>query len=120
LEVEMNPSLPRDFYTWESLGTLAIAAGAVLVVSNTLRTLFRVDSPWIPFGVSVVLAVLGAHAAGGLTTAPGWILALLNACLLFCTATGANQTLVAAASRRGGERRVEGERGVGWLSSWLR
>lgn len=117
----MNPeSLPQDYYTWESLRTLAIAAGAVIVVSNTLRTLLKFDSPWVPFLVSVGLTVFGAYSAAKLESAPDWIITLLNSCLLFCTATGANQGLVAARPRVEGEQRPYGRRPVRWLSPWLK
>lgn len=112
-------SLPQEYYTWESLGTLAIAAGAVIVVSNTVRTLLKFDSPWIPFITSVGLTVFGAYSANRLDTAADWVISLLNSCLLFCTATGANQTLVAAKPTPVGVQRPYGRRPVKWLSSWL-
>lgn len=111
---------PQDYYTWKSLGTLAIAAGAVLVVANTLRTLFRVDSPWVPFLVALGLTVFGAYSAGALQSPSDWVLAMLNSCLLFCTATGANHGLVAVRPRVEGEPRPYGRRPVRWLSPWLK
>ena len=111
---------PQEFYTWSSLGTLAIAAGAVIVASNTLRTLFKIDSPWIPFAVSLIITAAGAYAASKLKTPPDWVLTILNACLLFCTATGAQQGLVAAKPRPEGEPRPYGSHPVKWLTPWFK
>jgi hypothetical protein len=113
-------SLPQDYYTWQSLGTLAIAAGAVVVASNTLRMLLKIDSPWVPFLVSLGLTLFGAYSAGQLASAPDWVIAVLNSCLLFCTATGANHGLVAAKPRLEGEQRPYGRRSVNWLSPWFK
>ena len=116
----MLESLPKDYYTWESLGTLAIASGAVVVVANTLRTLLKLDSPWVPFLVSLILTLVGAYTASKLASLQGWLIALLNSCLLFCTATGANQGLHAAKPRLEGTPQPFGRRPVKWLSPWLR
>lgn len=116
----MDPQSLQEYYTWKSLGTLAIAAGAVIVASNTFRTLLKIDSPWVPFVVSVGLTVIGAYSAAKLKSAPDWIITFLNSCLLFCTATGANQGLVAARPRAEGELRPYGRRPVKWLSPWLK
>ena len=111
---------PQEFYTWGSLGTLAIAAGAVIMVSNTFRTLLKIDSPWIPFVISLGITLIGAYSASKLKTAPEWVITLLNSCLLFCTATGANHGLVAAKPRVEGEQRPYGRRPVKWLSPWFK
>jgi len=113
-------SMPQDYYTWSSLRTLAIAAGAVVVVSNTLRTLLKLDTPWIAFGISLLLIYIGAYSTGHLSTASDWALSFLNACLLFCTATGANQAFVAAKPRMKGKPTPYGRRPVKWLSAWFK
>jgi len=116
----MNPQSLQEYYTWQSLGTLAVAAGAVVVVSNTLRTLLKLDSPWVAFVVSLGLTLSGAYSASKLHSLPEWVIAFLNACLLFCTATGANQGLHAAKPRLEGEQRPYGRQPVKWLSPWFR
>jgi len=117
----MEPqSLPQAYYTWESLGTLTIAAGAVLVASNTIRTLLKLDSPWVPFLMALGLTLFGAFSANRLHSVSEWVLGVLNACLLFCTATGANHGLVAAKPRLEGEAKPYGRRSVPWLSPWFK
>lgn len=111
-------NLPQDFYTWQSLATLAVASGAVVIVSNTVRTLGNLDSPWVPFTVSAALTLVGAGSAHQLGTAPDWIIAVLNSCLLFCAATGANQTLIAS-KPAALEQRSYGRNHVGWFTPWL-
>jgi hypothetical protein len=115
-----SQSLPDAYYTWQSLGTLAIAAGAVIVASNTIRTLLKLDSPWVPFLVALGLTMFGAFSSHQLNAVSDWVLAALNSCLLFCTATGANHGLVAAKPRLEGEVRPYGRRKVTWLSPWFK
>lgn len=104
------------YYTWDSLQTLAIATGAVIVVSNTVRMLVNVDSPWIPFLVAVALTVGGGVAGGHVGSVSDGLLAFLNACLLFCTAAGANKTLLKIRAPR---KPALSARPVTWLSDWL-
>lgn len=120
LVLETQQTSQQDFYTWESLGTLAIAAGAVVVVANTARTLLRVASPWVPFLISLLVTLAGAYGASRLESLPDWVIVILNSCLLFCTATGANQALNAAAPQAEGEARPYGKLHIKWLSPWFR
>ena len=105
--------------TWASLGTLAGAAVAVVVVANTVRKLTNWDSPWIPFIVSVLLVVGTTLPTGRLKEFTDWLLAGLNACLLFCTATGLNDQAVVVKIKVAGALRPFGARTVKWLQPWL-
>lgn len=111
---------PQNFYTWPSLGALTIAAGAVIVVANTVRTLLKLDSPWVAFVASAGIVFFGAFTSARLIGVPDYAIAFLNSCLLFCTATGANQALVAAKPQPEGKPRPYGRRPVKWLSPWIR
>jgi hypothetical protein len=76
------------FLDGQTLAVLSGASLAVTVFTNTVHALTKRSSPWIPFVASVVIVV-----AVALSTAPArepmtWLLALINACLLFCTAAG--------------------------------
>jgi hypothetical protein len=109
-----------NYFTWAGLGTLAGAVAAVVVVSNTLRVLIKVDSPWIAFVVSLLMVYGFAIVNHQLGSIAGYIISFLNSCLLFCSATGANQSAVAAGTRRAGDPEAFGSRPVRWLQPWFR
>ena len=116
----MEPASSQDFYTWSALGTLAGASGAVIVVSNTVRKLAKWDSPWAPFICSLLVVLGGGFQSGALSSFGDYALAALNACLLFCTATGINQAMLELKPVPEGEMRPYGRRQVPWLSPWLK
>lgn len=108
-----------QYMTWTSLGTLTGAVVAVVVVGNTARTLLKWDSPFVAFAVSLVIVYGTAYRAGALAAMDDWAIAFLNACLLFCTATGANDAAVAAKPKPAGQAKAYGARPVTWLQPWL-
>ena len=109
-----------EFFTWTSLGTLAGASAAVIVVTNTLRKAANLTWPILPLLVALIV-VYGMAAYGGqLNILSGWGLAFLNSCLLYCSATGANETLVEVSKGKIPGAEQHGLKPVGLLSSWLR
>lgn len=115
----MDPSLPAQYMTWSSLGTLAGAAGAVVAVANTARKLVKIDHPVVPFLVSLLVVYGVAFKGQQLSGIEDWIIGFLNGCLLFCTATGANDTLVAVSPKPVEQAKAFGARPVKWLQPWL-
>lgn len=110
----------QEFFTWTSLGTLAGASAAVVVVTNTVRKVIGLATPLIPFIVSLLITIGGAYQAGAMHGAGAWGIAFLNACLLFCTATGAQEVVVEAVTpREPEEAKVHARRRIKWLSSWI-
>jgi hypothetical protein len=116
-------NIVNNFFTLASLGTLAGASGAVVVVANTYRTLTRTNSVYPPFVVALAVALLGAHYSGKLGGIDEYAIAILNACLLFCTALGMNGSIVGIRNRtrspRGGVK-PHGGQPVAWLSPWIK
>jgi hypothetical protein len=115
------------FFELGSLATLYVATIAVVVCSNTTRRLTGWVTIWIPFLWALLVVLVGAHYSGKLSNAGEFLVALVNSCLLFSCATGANETVVAipvaveSAKKRESIRRP---RGFGtsrprWLSSWF-
>lgn len=100
-------AVPHEFLTPAALGNFATAATAVIAVSCVMRHLCHSDQPAITFMVALVVAYLSAGAAGTLTIVPwqdipgpnffsaalAWFLPILNACLLFMAALGAERVL---------------------------
>jgi hypothetical protein len=105
-----------DFFTAKALGTFTGASVATVIVSNTVRVLIGKDWRFIPFVVALVFAYAASRIVGDPHTFPDYLLVLLNGCLLFCTAIGANDVLVAQAQPDGIRR--QSARRVRWLQSW--
>jgi hypothetical protein len=113
--------MPADFFTWATLGTLAAASGAVVVVSNTVRRFTRLTGPVVPFVVSLLITFGGGARSHALGNWSDWVLTFLNSCLLFCTATGAQETVVAGAQgQTPNTLQPQGARRTPFWSSWVR
>jgi hypothetical protein len=82
------PDTPVDqFYTWESLRTLAGATGGTFAVTNALSTAFDFSPKWLGLAVAQAICV-GTLAYIGRLRAD-WPVAVLNGCLVFLSAAGA-------------------------------
>lgn len=84
----MNDLGTAEFISKDAILTFGGASLAVTVITNAARMLLKTTSPWVGFLVSVAIVYGGAYATNQLTTPVSWILALVNTCLLFCTAAG--------------------------------
>lgn len=110
----------REFFTVSSIATLAGASAAVVVVTNTLRKLFGVHPLKTCAAVSLVVVFTGAYAAGALLSVLGFVLAFVNACLLFCTVIGMQEFVAGAGKRRVARpTRPHGSAPVRFFASWL-
>ena len=77
-----------QFLDGSALAVLSGASLAVTVITNTMHTLLKRSSPWIPFVASLVIVAAVTLATAQTFGPMTWLLALINACLLFCTAAG--------------------------------
>jgi len=112
--------MQSEYFTWTSLGMLTTASGAVIVVTNTLRNALGLDRPWIPLVIALTLSFGFAWHGNQLNDLASALLAALNACLLFCTATGANETIVRnRESASSGIAKPQVRKNVAWWGSWL-
>lgn len=110
-----------DFLTGKALGTFAGASTATVIVSNTVRYLRKKDVVW-PAAVSgLAFSALQSSIVGAnWSNVSTYLLILLNGALLFCTALGANQTLVSVTKpEQRSDVTAQGAKPVPWLSSWL-
>jgi len=88
---ELSTVSASELFTPLNIATFGIAVAAVNSAANALRAMFGLDPRKTAFIASLVIAYLIV----GMKPAPPWyewILAFFNACLLFCSATGANET----------------------------
>src|SRR4051812_34379225 len=90
-----EPVASTELLTYASILTAAGATTAVWAVGNALRVAFKLDAPWIPLLLAVLLSYAIASRANQLNDALGWLLALVNACLIFLAASGVQQTATA-------------------------
>lgn len=113
--------LPKDFFTIQAILTLTGAAAAVLIVTNTFRKLFKIQSPWIAAVLSMIFVYAGAYRTDALSDWVCWLLMFVNGCLLFCTTAGVQEAAVAAVAPRpaaGAPPQIRPP--VKWLSSWFK
>jgi hypothetical protein len=111
----------ENFFTLDTFGTAVGCSGAIVILTNTTRTLTRKTSPVIPFVFSLVVGLLTAGLfAGKLHSALDWLLAFLNSCLLFTMATGGQETIASGAQPQGpGVVSQQSAKPVPFFSSWL-
>lgn len=81
--------MAQDLFTLVTLGTSAGATAATLVVGNTLQSVFNIGAKWLSF-VIAELIMLAVAIFTTPTDASGYFLAILNGCLVYCSALGLN------------------------------
>jgi hypothetical protein len=79
--------LPREFFTPESMITLAGAAGATFVVCNSLQKAFNFNPRWLALVVAQAIVLTGTGASGG-TRVIDYLVGIINGFLVFLTAAG--------------------------------
>lgn len=118
-----------DFFTLESFGTLSGSVAAVVVVTNTVRSVFN----WGPAWFGLLLAVLVSFAACAITTAASdetfetseaivrFVIALVNGCLIYASAYGIQNNVIA---KRGSSAKTDSRSAASapmrlqWRSAW--
>ena len=112
---------PQSTTTLLTQSTILTAAGstvAVWAVGNALRVGFRVNVPWIPLLLSLVLSFAIAYKSEALTDPLSWLLALVNGCIIFLAATGVQQTATAEGPKPQGVQQEARPR-VRFLTPWF-
>ena len=110
----------NNFFTMQSIGTLAGASASVVIISNSYRMLTKSNSVKPPFIISIIVSFIGAYEANSWMGVTEIFFIFLNGCLLFCTALGAQETTVGIANRPApGTVTAQGRKPVKWLSSWF-
>lgn len=115
-------SAAEQLLTWTSLGTMAGATGATFVVPNALRLAFGWSPKWVGLIVAQTICVGAAFAAG--KEVSEYLLAILNGCLVFCSAAGVanitgEQTNVQATAKGSQSDKSAILSGKRFLGSWF-
>lgn len=82
----MPDSPVAEFFTWGSLGTLAGATSATMVITNTLRSAIGWDAKWVGLAIAEVICLGAAFATG--SSGSDFVIAVLNGCLVYLSAAG--------------------------------
>lgn len=83
-----TPVLPDQFYTLQSMLTLAGSTGATFVICNGLQRAFDFNPRWLALAVSMALVLIGTYFSGK-TAAVEYFIGFINGFLVYCTAAGA-------------------------------
>jgi len=100
---------PNDFFTTESLLTFGGATLATFIVPNALQAALQWNPRWLGLVVAelICLAVVGNAWWSGAATSPfQLVVAIINGCLVYCsamgvTSIGADATGAAGATGKG-------------------
>jgi hypothetical protein len=110
----MSTGLSGQLFTAVNIGSVTIATSAIIVVTNTLYTLFRLPTKWTAFAIALIIAYLNVL----FSATPqwyDWLLAFVNSCLLFCSALGLNEIVIKSGKAQTKEPVQEGK----FFRSWL-
>jgi hypothetical protein len=91
-------SLPEQFFSFETFGSVTGSAVVVVVVANSLRYFLGFRQKWMLLLVSFVVVLTISTQATEPNMAMRLFLIVANSCLLAMTAVGLNET-----AGRGGE-----------------
>lgn len=104
----------------ESIGTLGGASFAIVVINAVARRMLKIDTPWLAFVLSLVIAFAGAQRSGHLRDLLDYLIAALNGCLIFFTALGLNETAEHTLNKPPpGTVKPHAARPKMWLQSWF-
>jgi|SoiMethySBSTD1v2_1073268.scaffolds.fasta_scaffold1458659_2 hypothetical protein len=94
-----DPTPATAFITASTILSFSVASGGVFAFTATVRRV--VNKSWAyhavwPFLMCLIISYALAQASAGLDSPLGWIIALLNACMLFMSVVGINETVDSA------------------------
>jgi len=114
--------IPHELVTVESLATYGGASGIVLLLTNTVRKLVKLDSPWVQFICSELIAFTVATMQHTITGVGTGVITFLNGCVFFWGALGMNETVVSAAAPKPAPSttKLQGRPEMRFFSSWIR
>lgn len=110
----MATALTAQLFTAVNIGSVTIATSAIIVVTNTLYTLFKLPQKWTAFAMAMIIAYLNVIFSQG-PQWYDWLLAFVNACLLFCSALGLNEIVVKSGKAQTKEIEVERKFFLSWF-----
>jgi hypothetical protein len=89
--VQTATQTSTGFVDAKTIGAFAGATAAVFAATAVVRRVFGYSKPWVPFLLSVIVSFALAQASKALGPPLDWVVAVANACLLFCAVVGVNE-----------------------------
>ncbi|MGD8353168.1 MAG: hypothetical protein PVJ01_03305 [Pseudomonadota bacterium] len=95
-----------DLFTLASLGTFTGAVMAVVVIVNTIRHVFNWGPRWFGLALSILVSFVAFYITVYIGEGPGvktpgllkYFIILLNGCLIYTSAFGVQNTVIARTS----------------------
>jgi hypothetical protein len=119
LEVSMMvdaAAVPQDFVNETTLAAFGGSTGVIVAVNLVVRRLTGFNHAVVPFVAAVLISYALATSKSTPNTFLGWLIPLLNACLLTCAVIGANDSLTSfVAERPAGRGRQQGRAPKKWF-----
>ncbi len=111
MDSNVDPSIPDEFFTLQSMLTLSGATGAVFVISNGLQRAFNYNPAWLALLIAQLIAVLGVQQSGG--SGIDYFVGFVNGFLIYCTAAGATAVGSAAVGTGSVPAQISRSKGAG-------
>ena len=114
----------ENFISTETFATVAGAAGIVIVVFNTIRTVFGWGPKWFGLLLSIVLSFLGIMIIGestngnGISSATEILITILNGFVIFASAFSIQNIILNNASKGEGLKTLSTDRKYNWTTQW--
>jgi hypothetical protein len=85
----------NEFFTWQTLATLAGASVAVGLLTQFLKDAIKIPTQWLSYILAVVILTVATFFTGG-TDASVWAIIPLNAVIVSTSANGAFAAILRA------------------------
>lgn len=85
--LQATPTLPKDFFTPDSIKTFAGATGITYVIANGLQQAFNVNPKWLALLIGILVCELGAYLSKS-TEVGDYLMGIVNGFLVFNAAGG--------------------------------
>ena len=85
----------NEFFTWQTLATLAGASVAVGLLTQFLKSAIKIPTQWLSYILAVVILTVATFFTGG-TDASIWAIIPLNAVIVSTSANGAFAAILRA------------------------
>jgi len=105
--MQATPPLPTNFFTLQSMLTLAGATGTVFIVTNGLQVAFNFNPRWLGLFLAQVIALVGVYYSGG--KGIDYFVGVVNGFLIYSSAVGVTAMGGGSAGRARGEATVSAE-----------